>query len=118
MEVYFLYTRKVMIEKWNNGTSGTNPYGAPNDKDLWKYIQNDVTGTGKRWFIPSKAEWSAFGGELGITSRNYSSKGLNSCYWSSSQYDTSNAWSAYFGNGYMDYSIVNNYFYVRLATTF
>ena len=109
-------TRK-MIEKWNLGTNGG--YGAQNDRDLWKHIQ-DVAGEGKKWFIPSKAEWSAFGGELGITSSNYSSKGLNSWYCSSSQSSTDCAWNAYFSGGYMYYyGLVNdNLFYVRLATTF
>ena len=107
-------TRK-MIEKWNLGTNGG--YGAQNDRDLWKHIQ-DVAGEGKKWFIPSKAEWSAFGGELGITKSNYSSKGLNSWYWSSSQNNTDNAWCADFSRGYMDYNFVYIYRCVRLATTF
>ena len=107
-------TRK-MIEKWKLGTNGG--YGAQNDRDLWKHIQ-DVAGEGKKWFIPSKAEWSAFGGELGITSSNYSSKGLNSWYWSSSQGNSGVAWLAYFLNGYMSYGYVDYSRSVRLATTF
>ena len=107
-------TRK-MIEKWKLGTNGG--YGAQNDRDLWKHIQ-DVAGEGKKWFIPSKAEWSALGGELGITKSNYSSKGLNSWYWSSSQYSTSSAWYANFSIGCMYDGSVNGGIYVRLATTF
>ena len=108
-------TRK-MIEKWNLGTNGG--YGVQNDRDLWKHIQ-DVAGEGKKWFIPSNAEWSAFGGELGITKSNYSSKGLRSCYWSSSQDRTSYAWGACFSYGYMGSGIgVGGSNYVRLATTF
>ena len=111
-----------MIEKWNNGTSGIIPYGAQNDRDLWKHIQN-VAGTGKRWFIPSKAEWSAFGGELGITESNWRGKGLSSYYWSSSQYDTISAWYAGFTSGCMSRGDVGSYrvlqlYYVRLSTTF
>ena len=106
-----------MIEKWNNGTSGTTPYGAPNDKDLWKYIQNDVTG--KRWFIPSKAEWSAFGGELGITKDNYSTKGLRGWYWTSSQCKNITSWMASFIAGYMtDFLVNQDGISVRLSTTF
>ena len=106
-----------MISKWN--TSG---YGTQRNRDLWKNIQ-DVAGTGKKWFVPSKAEWSAFGGELGITKRNYRSKGLNFCYNSSSQCDIGHAWEAYFYDGYMDEGNVNGYTYnhwnyVRLSTTF
>lgn len=107
-------TRK-MIEKWNLGTNGG--YGAQNDRDLWKHIQ-DVAGEGKKWFIPSKAEWSAFGGELGITTSNRSEKGLSSWYWSSSQYNTFGAWFAHFNLGCMGSGDVNTNFCVRLATTF
>mgnify|MGYP004508432465 CR=1 FL=1 len=106
-----------MIEKWNNGTSGTTPYGVPNDKDLWKYIQNDVTG--KRWFIPSKAEWSAFGGELGITKDNYSTKGLRGWYWTSSQCKNITSWMASFIAGYMtDFLVNQDGISVRLSTIF
>jgi len=106
-------TRK-MIEKWKLGTNGG--YGVQNDGDLWKHIQ-DVAGEGKKWFIPSKAEWSAFAGELGIRS-NYSSKGLSSLYWSSSQGNISNTWGASFYNGCMSNYSVGSSIYVRLATTF
>ena len=102
-----------MITKWN--ASG---YGAQDNKDLWKHIQ-DVAGEGKKWFVPSKGEWSAFGGELGITSSNYSSKGLRDYYWSSSQCSTSSAWRAVFLRCYMDGDSVSlDINYVRLATTF
>ena len=101
-----------MITKWN-----AIGYGAQNNQDLWKHIQ-DVAGTGKRWFVPSKEEWSAFGGELGITSSNRSDKGLNSWYWSSSQRNTRIAWRAFFGDGSMDSNRVNSNNYVRLSTTF
>ena len=106
-------TRK-MIEKWNNKGYGEQNQCASH-KDMWGQIQTEVNNG---WFVPSKGEWSAFGGELGITSRNYSSKGLNSWYWSSSQYTTGIAWRAYFYYGYMDGYDVNINYYVRLATTF
>ena len=50
-------------------------YGLQNTYDMWGQIQEEIR---KGWFVPSKAEWSAFAGELGITKSNYSSKGLNS----------------------------------------
>ena len=106
-------TRK-MIEKWNNKGYGEQNQCASH-KDMWGQIQTEVNNG---WFVPSKGEWSAFGGELGITSRNYSSKGLNSWYWSSSQNDTGSAWDAIFSIGYMGIGIVNCCTYVRLATTF
>ena len=88
------------------------------NSSLKKQIQPKVN---KGWFIPSKEEWSAFGEELGITKSNYSAKGLNSWYWSSSQYNTRtyDAWYADFYNGFMRHCD-NRYqnFSVRLVTTF
>ena len=87
------------------------------NSSLKEQIQPKVN---KGWFIPSKEEWSAFGGELGIMPSNYSAKGLSPVYWSSSQNMTStyDAWFAGFNSGYM-YGNGSNYtFYVRLATTF
>ena len=93
---------------------------------MWKVIQNNsayplVTSTSDsgKWFVPSKGEWSAFGGELGITSSNYSSTyGLSSRYWSSSQFDTYGAYSASFYDGYMNGDFVDSGRYVRLCATF
>ena len=36
------------------------------------------------WRVPTKIEWAAFGGELGITTSNYSGYGLKATYWASS----------------------------------
>ena len=87
------------------------------NSSLKEQIQPKVN---KGWFIPSKEEWSAFGGELGITKSNYSAKGLNRWYWSSSQYKTGTklAWYAYFSNGSMGNLSAGYSSYVRLATTF
>ena len=90
------------------------------NSSLKKQIQPKVN---KGWFIPSKEEWSAFGEELGITESNYSAKGLNHMYWSSSQYNnTFGAWRAHFYYGFMYYSDgsnkYDNDYWVRLATTF
>ena len=90
------------------------------NSSLKEQIQPKVN---KGWFIPSKEEWSAFGGELGIMPSNYSAKGLSPVYWSSSQNMTStyDAWQADFTSGFMrGYNTNHNYgsYYVRLATTF
>ena len=117
-----------MINDWNNNTA---KYG---DKtivssgkdyiDLWGAIQDgqysivsSATDSGK-WFVPSKAEWSAFGEELGITTSNYENKGLSYFYWSSSQNNTYHAYYAFFNTSSMDYEDVYSNFYVRLSTTF
>ena len=90
------------------------------NSNLKEQIQPKVN---KGWFIPSKEEWSAFGGELGITTSNYSAKGLSISYWSSSQYSTPSteyAWSAHFRDRYVGIStdIISIGDYVRLVTTF
>ena len=89
------------------------------NSSLKEQIQPKVN---KGWFIPSKEELSAFGEELGITKSNYSAKGLNNSYWSSS-HDTTYAdyaWYADFNIGcmYGNYSLIYYSIYVRLVTTF
>lgn len=100
-----------MIEKWNN-----KAYGAQNTdsgyKDMWGKITNND------WFVPSRAEWAAFGSNLGVTKTNYASLGLPYGYWSSSQRSRYGVHYPSFNNGYMDTAGVNNAAYVRLATTF
>ena len=104
----------TMISKWN-----ATAYGAQNDcsdhKDMWGQIQEEVKNG---WFVPSRAEWSAFGGELGITSSNYGNFGLSRYYWSSSQRNAGSAWYADFRSGYMGSSGVISDYYVRMSATF
>ncbi len=100
------------MEKWNE--SG---YGQQNIKeDMWGQIETEVA---KGWFVPSRAELAVFGGELGITSMNYASKGLSSKIWSSSQYDTGSVWSADFNiNLKLSVCTVAGNTTVRLSTTY
>ena len=103
----------TMIAKWN-----ATAYGAQDTcsdhKDMWGQIQTKVKDG---WFVPSRAEWAAFAGELGITSSNYGNFGLSYYYWSSSLFTTNTAWSATFGNGYL-YYYINYNLSVRLGATF
>ena len=102
---------QTMIAQWNS-----NKYPPQDVNDMWGLIQ---TQANNGWFVPSKAEWSAFAEELGITENNYVNYNLSDWYWSSSQYSANDAWYAYFLGGSMDYNYgVGNYYYVRLATTF
>ena len=115
----------TMIEKWNG--SG---YGAQDDngtyKDMWGVIQKaDEAGKKwdlSKWFVPSKAEWAAFGDmtytKIGLTTSNYGNYGLKNYYWSSAQGNAYDAYSAYFSNGNMGSNNVNNFDYVRLSATF
>ena len=109
-----------MIEYWNAET----PYGKQNKRDLWGVIQNsenydivESVNDSKKWFVPSKDEWSAFGSNLG----DYNSKyGLGNYYWSSSQSYAYGAWLANFRNGYMfgNSGVDTNDCSVRLSATF
>jgi flagellar basal body-associated protein FliL len=107
----------TMIDIWNG-----EEYGVQGDYDMWGVIQETLEKDKKEknivWFVPSKSEWSAFGEELGIK-KNYTNFGLNSWYWSSSQYNDYNAYLAYFYNGCIDGRIVcSGINYVRLSATF
>ena len=107
-----------MIEIWNaNGVDGKGYFMAKQSSgDVWKFIQ---TRYNEGWFIPSRAEWSAFSNELGITESNAErTYGLEDKYWSSSQVDTFSIWIAYFFNGCMKTERASNFANVRLATTF
>ena len=98
------------------GSGKTNTQTLIGKADLNSSLKEQIQPkVNKGWFIPSKDELSVFGGELGITTSNYSAKGLNTWYWSSSQHDTTYAWGANLKNGYMYYGING---YVRLVTTF
>lgn len=101
----------TMISKWN-----AQAYGPQNTRDGYKDLWGKVTSGS--WFVPSKMEWAAFGGELGITKTNYASLGLSLWCWSSSQASSPHAWVANFYGGYVDDDHVNGNNYVRLATTF
>ena len=99
-----------MIEKWNK-----EDYGAQDSDDMWSLIQEQVNDG---WFIPSIDEWCAFTEQLGITESNHSSKGLPGWYWSSSQYNASNAYYINLYDGLVNINYVNSFNYVRLAATF
>ena len=94
-----------MIEYWNAET----PYGTQNTRDLWGVIQNsenydivESVSDSKKWFVPSKGEWSAFGSNLGLTSYgSYSRYGLSIDCLSSSQYTINSVWRADFVDCYM-----------------
>lgn len=117
-----------MVIDWNNNTTKygeqTTASSGKDYIDLWGAIQDgqynivSTASDSKKWFIPSKSEWSAFGEELGITQDNYANKGLSDWYWSSSQRNARHAYYAHFGNGYINDCGVGSNDYVRLSTTF
>lgn len=101
----------TMINKWNN-----QAYGPQNTRDGYKDLWGKVSAGS--WFVPSKMEWATFAGELGVTKANYSSLGLSSWYWSSSQHSSTTAWIANFRRGYVNDNLAHSNNCVRLATTF
>ena len=75
--------------------------------------------TSGEWRVPTKIEWAAFGGELGITTSNYSGYGLKATYWSSSA-NSSNffGYCASFSTGKINFTFSSTSNFVRLARTF
>ena len=104
----------TMIIKWEAKAYGEQNTCADH-KDVWGQIKTQVNNG---WFVPSRQEWAAFAGQLGITKSNYSSKGLSGGYWSSSQRTTTTAYRIYLDNGYVTTDYVSGGNYVRLAATF
>ena len=105
----------TMIEKWN-----ASEYGPQDDneskKDMWGVVQEKVA---EGWFVPSRAEWSAFGSNLNITEDNYTKYGLSFSYWSSSQgMYVYQAWDAAFSANCIAHHGINVNLYVRLSATF
>ena len=114
----------AMIANWNKGANGG--YGAQDAaesegeaKDMWGVIQTEAGNIeNPTWFVPSRAEWSAFASNLNIMANDYVNYGLFHWYWSSSQYATDQVWIAHFDYGYLSRSNVDLDTYVRLSATF
>ena len=101
------------MNKWTNSLWGTQNDGSYDD--MWGAIQTQV---GEGWFVPSKAEWSAFGDAFNITSSNVVDY-VSAYYWSSSKHDNYTAYYAHFAYGSIAVSAVNtDGYYVRLSATF
>ena len=122
-----------MVAEWNKGASGK--YGAQHKDDLWGIIQGKTVDdkgnittdetknyVSKGWYVPSKAEWAAFGDmaytKMGVTTRNYPDYGLQGNYWASAQYFTRSTYYADFGIGSISNSTVDSIGSARLGATF
>ena len=73
--------------------------------------------TSGEWSVPTRNELAAFGGELGITTSNYSGYGLKATYWSSSAF-FNGGYCASFSTGEISIAINSATGFVRLARTF
>lgn len=103
----------VTSTDFGTGEANTAAMMAKGSSGLWRQITSQVADG---WYVPSRDEWAAFAGE--IVKNGYSSYGLSTHYWSSSQFNTNGAWVAGFSAGSMSYSDVYRSIYVRLGTTF
>ena len=104
---------KNMIAKWNARAYGEQNTNSDHN-DIWGQIQKEAD---RGWYVPSRAEWAAFGANLGINKSSYPGNGLSDWYWSSSQSGTNMA--CYYTNTYLYYDgTVNDISHVRLGTTF
>ena len=115
-----------MIDRMKNHSDTSKykyDYGEPTtgtNADIWNIIEDKVK---EGWFVPSKAEWAAFASYLNTSKTNtdtnyYVNYGLNSWYWSSSQYDDDGAWVVGFIVGDMYGTIVGDTDSLRLCATF
>ena len=118
-------TKSVIVP---NGESGSARFYvmALSDFDTsthnwWDACSKTQTVGSVTFKLPSKMEWAAFGGQLGIDQPNYSSKyGLSDFYWSSTDRSelSSSAWLANFKDGCVHDHDETSTFSVRLCATF
>ncbi len=110
-----------MLQKYGDPTYG-EPKTDGDYTDLWG-LATLKEKVAQGWFVPSRAEWSAFGDMLynlpeKVTTSNYPNYGLKVWYWSSSQYNYNYAWHVNFNKGYMSGNPVKNALNVLLSATF
>ncbi len=110
-----------MISAYESHTPYGEPYTSGTYTDLWG-LASLKQKVNEGWFVPSRAEWSAFGDmiytKFNIDTSNYDSLGLKYWYWSSSQNDAYYAYLALSYYGFMDIDSVNGRILVRLSATF
>ena len=100
-----------MIQKYGN-TDGPSSRGVM----MWKQIKSQVNDG---WFVPSKDEWSAFLGELGISTTNFSEFGLkDNAYWTSSRRTGYLIWATIMNYGYGEAVRTWENLWFRLSITF
>ena len=103
-----------MITAWNNKKYGEQNGGSYTD--IWGVVQDKVK---EGWFVPSRAEWTAFASYLNTSkTSSYVNYGLSAWYWSSSQFSTYHACSICFDSHSVLNDFVSDDHSVRLASTF
>ena len=86
---------ETMLKKWNDAHYGTKNADT-RFLDVWGVIQDKVEDG---WFVPSRAEWSAFGNAFGLTDSNCERFRLYDFLWSSSLNSARSALGIMFSDG-------------------
>ena len=109
---------KDVLSARGNGNARFNVMALSDYDNSAKYTFPAVERiTSGEWRVPTRIELVTFGGQLGITTSNYSGYGLNDRYWSSSG-GISTGYYVNFSNGRIDSDYNYNFYPVRLARTF
>ena len=127
-------TKKYYVsQKAYNGPFGTKDVLAPTGEGekrfyvmaLNDYSSNKYTFDPARymaqtggWITPTMYEWIIFGGQLGITTSNYSKYGLKDAYWSSSEAFDDSGYFANFSSCSISVTFDMVSYYVRFKNTF
>ena len=115
---------KNVLSARGSGNSRFNVMALSDYNNSATYTFSNAKGiTSGEWRVPTYIELATFGGQLGITTSNYSGYGLKDRYWSSSvniYYYGGSGYYVNFSNGKIDIdSNINGLKYpVRLARTF
>ena len=111
---------KNVLSARGSGNARFNVMALSDYNNSATYTFSNAKGiTSGEWRVPTKIEWAAFGGELGITTSNYSGYGLKATYWSSSAHINYNyGYCVSFRTDKIDFDYTNCHFPVRLARTF
>ncbi len=106
---------KKMINRYKNNSYGSKDANGPQYPDIWGIIENEVNNN---FFVPSLEEWIAFSTLFNISKDNYTDFGLSHNYWTSSQKGVFKCYRIRFKDGIVDNPNGNNYYNIRLSTTF
>ncbi len=119
-----LFGIKDVLSARGSGNARFNVMALSDYNNSATYTFSNAKGiTSGEWRVPTYIELATFGGQLGITTSNYSGYGLKDRYWSSSvniYYYGGSGYYVNFSNGKIDIdSNINGLKYpVRLARTF
>ena len=110
---------KDVLSARGSGNARFNVMALSDYNNSATYTFSNAKGiTSGEWRVPTYIELATFGGQLGITTSNYSGYGLKGRYWSSSANSDYYSYCVNFSNGKIDSDYNYNFYPVRLARTF